>query len=42
MKNKKPDKLVKTDKQQESAYVVFWSIIVGSILLAVTIIVEYL
>jgi|TARA_R100000455_G_C6196045_1_gene68577 hypothetical protein len=42
MKIKKPNKLVKTDKQEESAYIVLWSIIVGGILLAVTIIVEYL
>ena len=42
MKIKKPNKLVKTDKQEESAFIVFWSIIVGGILLAVTIIVEYL
>ena len=42
MKIKKPNKLVKTDKQEESAYIVFWSIIVAGILLAVTIIAEYL
>ena len=42
MKIEKPNKLVKTDRQKESAYIVFWSIIVGGILLAVTIIVEYL
>ena len=42
MKIKKPNKLVKTDKQEESAYFVFWSIIVAGILLAVTIIAEYL
>ena len=42
MKIKKPNKLVKTDKQEESAFIVFWSIIVGGILLAVTIIAEYL
>ena len=42
MKIKKPNKLVKTDKQEESAYIVFWSIIVGGILLAVTIISHYL
>lgn len=42
MKIKKPNKLVKTDRQEESAYIVIWSIIVGSILLAVTIIAEYL
>ena len=42
MKIKKPNKLVKTDQQEESAYIVFWSIIVGGILLAVTIIIEHL
>ncbi len=42
MKIKKPNKLVKTDQQEESAYIVFWSIAVGGILLAVTIIAEYL
>jgi hypothetical protein len=42
MKINKQNKLVKTDKQEESAYIVFWSIIVGGILLAVTIIAEYL
>ena len=40
--NQKTNKLVKTDKQAESAYIVFWSIAVGGILLAVTIIAEYL
>ena len=42
MKIKKQNKLVKTDKQEESAYIVFWSIIVGGILLAVSIIMHYL
>jgi hypothetical protein len=42
MKIKKPNRLVKTDSQEESAYIVIWSMIVGGILLAVTIIVEYL
>ena len=42
MKIKKPNRLVKTDRQEESAFIVFWSIIIGSILLAVAIIVEYL
>ena len=42
MKINKQNKLVKTDKQEESAYIVFWSIIVGGILLAVTIISHYL
>ena len=42
MKIKKPTKLVKTDKQAESAYIVFWSIVVGGILLAVSIILHYL
>jgi hypothetical protein len=42
MKIKKPNRLVKTDKQEESAYIVIWSLIVGGILLAVTIIIEYL
>ena len=32
----------KTDKQEESAFIVFWSIIVGGILLAGTIIAQYL
>ena len=39
---KETNKLVKTDRQEESAYIVIWSMIVGAILLAVTIIVEYL
>jgi hypothetical protein len=39
---KETNKLVKTDKQEESAFIVFWSIIVGGILLAVSIITEYL
>jgi hypothetical protein len=34
--------MAKTDKQEESAYTVLWSIIVAGILLAVTIIAEYL
>ena len=42
MKIKKPNKLVKTDRQEESAFIVFWSIIVGDILLAVSIIMHYL
>lgn len=42
MKIKKPNKLVKTDKQEEGAYIVLWSIIVAGVLLAVTIIAEYL
>ena len=42
MKIKKQNKLVKTDKQAESAFIVFWSIVVGGILLAVTIISHYL
>jgi hypothetical protein len=42
MKIKKPNRLVKTDSQEENAYIVIWSIIVGGLLLAVTIIVEYL
>jgi hypothetical protein len=42
MKIKKPTRLVKTDKQAESAYIVFWSIIVGSLLIAVSIIMHYL
>ena len=42
MKIKKQNRLVKTDKQQESAFVVFWSIIVGGILLIVTVIMENL
>jgi hypothetical protein len=39
---KKQNRLVKTDKQEESAYIVIWSLIVGGILLAVTIISHYL
>ena len=39
---KETNKLVKTDKQEESAFIVFWSIIVGGILLAVSIIMQYL
>jgi hypothetical protein len=45
MKIHKPNKLVKlvkTNKQEESAFIVFWSIIVGAILLAVSIIMHYL
>ena len=42
MKIHKPNKLVKTDKQEESEFIVFWSIIVGGILLAVSIIMHYL
>ena len=42
MKIKKPTKLVKTDKQEESALIVFWSITIAGILLAVTIILHYL
>ena len=42
MKIKKQNRLVKTDKQEESAYIVIWSLIVGGILLAVTIIIEHL
>ena len=39
---KETNKLVKTDKQEESAFIVFWSIIIGGILLAVSIIMHYL
>jgi hypothetical protein len=42
MKIKKPNKLVKTDRQEESAFIVFWSIIIAGLLLAVSIITEYL
>ena len=42
MKTNKPTKLVKTDKQKESAYIVFWSITIAGILLAVAIILHYL
>jgi len=42
MKIHKPNKLVKTDKQEESAFIVFWSIIIAGILLAVSIILNYL
>jgi len=39
---KETNKLVKTDKQEESAFIVFWSIIIAGILLAVSIIINYL
>jgi hypothetical protein len=39
---KETNKLVKTDKQEESAFIVFWSIIIAGLLLAVSIITEYL
>ncbi len=39
---KETNKLVKTDKQEESAFIVFWSIIIAGILLAVSIIMQYL
>jgi hypothetical protein len=42
MKIEKPSNLIKTEKQAESAYIVFWSITVGGILLAITIISHYL
>jgi hypothetical protein len=42
MKIHKQNKLVKTEKQEENAFIVFWSIIVGGILLAVSIIMHYL
>ena len=42
MKIQKKPKLVKSEKLEESAYIVIWSIIIAGILLAVTIIVEYL
>jgi len=45
MKSHKPNKLVKlvkTNKQEESAFIVFWSIIIAGILLAVSIIMHYL
>ena len=45
MKTFKPNKLVKlvkTDKQEENAFIVFWSIIIAGILLAVSIIMHYL
>ena len=45
MKSHKPNKLVKlvkTDEQEESAFIVFWSIIIAGILLAVSIIMHYL
>jgi len=42
MKIKKPNRLVKTDKQAESAFIVFWSIIIAGLLLAVSIIMHYL
>ena len=39
---KETNKIVKTDKQEESAFIVFWSIIIAGILLAVSIILNYL
>ena len=42
MKSHKPNRLVKTDKQAESAFIVFCSIIIAGILLAVSIIMHYL
>ena len=39
---KETNKLVKTDEQEESAFIVFWSIIIAGILLAVSIILNYL
>jgi hypothetical protein len=42
MKTNKPTKLVKTDEQEENAFIVFWSIIIAGILLAVSIIINYL
>tara|TARA_R110002051_G_scaffold125694_1_gene199038 strand:+ start:1394 stop:1522 length:129 start_codon:yes stop_codon:yes gene_type:complete len=42
MKIKKPNRLVKTDEQEENAFIVFWSIIIAGILLAVSIIMHYL
>ena len=38
MKIHKQNKLVKTDEQEENAFIVFWSIIIAGILLAVSII----
>lgn len=38
----KPTRLVKTDRQAESALIVFFSMIVGSLLLAIAIISHYL
>lgn len=42
MKIHKPNKLVKTDKQEESAFIVFCSIIAGGLLLTISIIIHYL
>lgn len=42
MKIKKQPKLVKTEKQQESAFIVFFCIAIAAILLIVTIIAENL
>ena len=42
MKIHKQNKLVKTDEQEENAFIVFWSIIIAGILLAVSIIINYL
>ena len=42
MKIHKQNKLVKTDEQEENAFIVFWSIIISGILLAVSIIMHYL
>ena len=39
---KETNKIVQTDKQEESAFIVFFSIIIAGLLLAVTIIAEYL
>jgi len=39
---KETNKLVKTDEQEESAFIVFWSIIIAGILLTVSIIMHYL
>jgi|DEB0MinimDraft_6_1074348.scaffolds.fasta_scaffold04456_12 hypothetical protein len=42
MKSHKPNKLVKTDEQEENAFIVFCSIIIAGILLVVSIIMHYL
>ena len=39
---KETNKLVQTDRQAESAFIVFFSIITAGLLLAVSIIIQYL
>jgi len=42
MKIKKQNRLVKTDKQAESAFIVFFSMITAGLLIAVSLIMHYL